>query len=97
MVVTSWPIDREDRAVCDDDRDGLLKLITTRDGAILGATVVARRAGDVITELILAMRHKLKVNHLAGTIHPYPTYSTGIQLLATEVAVDHVLNGLPGS
>jgi pyruvate/2-oxoglutarate dehydrogenase complex dihydrolipoamide dehydrogenase (E3) component len=96
VVVTSWPIDREDRAVCDDDRDGLLKLITSRGGTILGATVVARRAGDVITELVLAMRHKLEVSQLAGTIHPYPTYATGIQLLASDVAVDHVLSGLSG-
>jgi hypothetical protein len=42
------------------------------------------------------MRHKLEVSQLAGTIHPYPTYSTGIQLLASEMAVDHVLDGLSG-
>ncbi|MDQ6944657.1 MAG: FAD-dependent oxidoreductase, partial [Candidatus Eremiobacteraeota bacterium] len=34
VTVASWPIEREDRAVCDDDRDGTLKLITTRRGAI---------------------------------------------------------------
>lgn len=96
VVVTSWPIDREDRAVCDDDRKGLLKLITRRNGAILGATVVARRAGEVITELTLAMQHGITVSRLAATIHPYPTYSTGIQLLASEVAVDRALEGMSG-
>jgi len=97
VVVASWPIAREDRAVCDGDLDGLLKFITTRSGKILGATIVGHRAGETITELVLAMQHNLKVSDLAGTIHPYPTYSTGIQLLTSEMTVEHTLNGLSGN
>ena len=97
VVVTSWPIEREDRAVCEDDRDGILKLISTRDGTILGATIVGQRAGEAITEIVLAMHHRLKVSDVAGTIHPYPTYSTGIQLLASDIAVQHALGGLSGN
>jgi pyruvate/2-oxoglutarate dehydrogenase complex dihydrolipoamide dehydrogenase (E3) component len=44
-VVATWPIDRVDRAVTDDDREGMMKIITRRDGTILGATIVAHRAG----------------------------------------------------
>ncbi len=96
VVVASWPITREDRAVCDDDRDGIMKVITTRSGAILGATIVGHRAGDVITEFVLAIRHKLGINDVAGALHPYPTYSTGIQLLASEMTVDAALSGFSG-
>ncbi|HUY11426.1 MAG TPA: FAD-dependent oxidoreductase [Candidatus Dormibacteraeota bacterium] len=97
VIVETWPIEREDRAVCDDDRDGLLKVIATRDGSILGATIVAHRAGEAITELVLAMQHNLKVGAVAGTIHPYPTYSTGVQLLASDVAIDRALRGFAGT
>lgn len=96
VVIASWPIDRVDRAVCENDRDGMLKIITRRGGNILGATIVGHRAGEAIMEIVLAMQHKLKISDIAGTIHPYPTYSTGIQLLATEVAVEHTLTGFSG-
>lgn len=96
VIVASWPIEREDRAVCDDDREGVLKIIATQAGAVLGATIVGHRAGEAITEIVLAMQKDLKVSDLAGTVHPYPTYSTGIQLMASEMAVNHALGGLSG-
>jgi pyruvate/2-oxoglutarate dehydrogenase complex dihydrolipoamide dehydrogenase (E3) component len=96
-IVSSWPIDRIDRAVCDNDRDGMIKIITTRNGTILGATIMGHRAGEAIIEIVMAMQQKLKVSDLASTIHPYPTYNSGIQLLATEMAVDHALAGFSGA
>ena len=96
-VVSTWPIDRVDRAVCDNDRDGMIKIIATRSGTILGATIVGHRAGEVVMEVVLAMQQKLKVSDLASAIHPYPTYNSGIQLLATEMAVEQALTGFSGS
>ncbi|HET6216675.1 MAG TPA: FAD-dependent oxidoreductase [Acidobacteriaceae bacterium] len=96
IAAAAWPIDRVDRAVCDNDHVGMIKIITTRDGTILGATIVGQRAGEAIMELVLAMERKLKVSDLAGTIHPYPTFNSGIQLLATEMAVERTLDGLSG-
>lgn len=96
VVVTAWPITREDRAVCDDDRDGTLKFITTRKGVILGATIVGHRAGETITEFALAMKNNLKISDVAQSIHPYPTYSTGVQLLASEMALAQTLGGISG-
>jgi pyruvate/2-oxoglutarate dehydrogenase complex dihydrolipoamide dehydrogenase (E3) component len=96
-VVSTWPIDRIDRAVCDNDRDGMIKIITTRSGAILGATIVGQRAGEAVMEVVLAMQQRLKASDLASAIHPYPTYNSGVQLLATEIAVEQALTGLSGS
>jgi pyruvate/2-oxoglutarate dehydrogenase complex dihydrolipoamide dehydrogenase (E3) component len=96
VTVLTWPISRVDRAVCDGDQDGLMKLVTTKAGIVLGATIVGHRAGDAITELAMAMHHNLKVSDIASTIHPYPTYSTGIQLMATEMSVEHALEGFSG-
>ena len=89
-------MDRVDRAVCEDDTRGFLKVVTKSDGIILGATIVAARAGEVITELALAIERKLRFRDLASTIHPYPTYSSVVQQLAADVAVDQTLTGIQG-
>ncbi len=96
-VVSTWPISRVDRAVCDNDREGMIKIIATPAGTILGATIVGHRAGEAIMEIVVAMQNKLKVSDLASIIHPYPTYNSGIQLLATEMAVEHSLTGFSGA
>jgi len=85
-----------DRAICEDDRDGFIKAVTEKDGRLLGATVVNARAGETITEFIVAMKHGLKVSDLAGAIHAYPTYSTPVQQLAAEMATQHTLAGVSG-
>ena len=70
--------------------------MSKRDGTVVGATIVAHRAGEAITELGIAMDHKMTVNDLAGTIHAYPTYSSGVQLVLTEMAVESHLSGILG-
>jgi pyruvate/2-oxoglutarate dehydrogenase complex dihydrolipoamide dehydrogenase (E3) component len=85
-----------DRAICESDEDGFIKVIVNNDGAILGATVMAGRAGETITEFVLAIQHKLKVSDFAGTIHAYPTYSTAVQQLGSDFAVEHMLSGASG-
>jgi len=96
IQVECWGLDRIDRAICENDLDGFIKVITKNDGAILGATIVARRAGETIMELVAAMHQDVKIDKLAGIIHPYPTYSTTIQFIATEMAMRHAFGGLSG-
>lgn len=96
LLVKSFDIGKVDRAVNEDDRLGLIKIIARNNGAILGASIVGERAGETITEIAVAMRNNLKLSDLASTIHPYPTYSTGIQLLATKMAVEHAFSGTSG-
>lgn len=96
LKIRSFDINKVDRAVNEDDRMGLIKIIARGNGAILGATIVGERAGETITEMAVAMRNRLKLSDLAATIHPYPTYSTGIQLLATKMAVERVFSGTSG-
>jgi len=94
--VCRWEMSRTDRAVCENDLDGFVKVIARKDGTVLGATIVAARAGETITELILAIKHNMKVTDLAGAIHAYPTYSTAIQQLAADMTVDSLLSGTSG-
>ncbi|GAC1468983.1 MAG: mercuric reductase [Isosphaeraceae bacterium] len=72
-----------DRAVLDGETSGFVK-IHTRAGTdeILGATVVARHAGEMISELTLAVVGGLGLKTLARTIHPYPTQAEAIKKVA---------------
>jgi pyruvate/2-oxoglutarate dehydrogenase complex dihydrolipoamide dehydrogenase (E3) component len=85
-----------DRAVSEDDGTGLVKLVARRDGRILGATVMGERAGEALTELCLAVESGLTLGQVASCIHPYPTYSSGIQMLASQLAVRAALTGMRG-
>jgi pyruvate/2-oxoglutarate dehydrogenase complex dihydrolipoamide dehydrogenase (E3) component len=96
VSVYRWEMNRTDRAICEDDLDGFIKLIAKSDGSLLGATLVNARAGETITEFIVAIKHGLKVSDLAGAIHAYPTYSTPVQQLAAEMATERTLAGVSG-
>ena len=66
--------DDNDRAVLDGETSGFARVHYDRkSGKILGGTIVARHAGEMISELTLAITHGLKVSALSTTIHPYPT------------------------
>jgi pyruvate/2-oxoglutarate dehydrogenase complex dihydrolipoamide dehydrogenase (E3) component len=90
-----WPMTRTDRAICEDDTDGFIKIVST-GGIPVGATVVHARAGETIAELTLAIQHRLKLSDLAAAIHPYPTYATAVQQLAAEQTVENLLSGFSG-
>lgn len=97
LQIKTFDISKVDRAVNEDDRVGLLKIIAHKNGRIVGASIVGERAGKTITEIAVAMRNKLTLSDLSATIHPYPTYSTGVQLLATKMAVKRASSGMSGS
>ena len=97
ITVGRWDMNRTDRAICEDDHDGFTKLIAKKNGTLVGATIVNQRAGEVIAELIVAIKHNMKVSDLAGAIHAYPTYSTAVQQLAAEMAIEESLSGASGA
>jgi pyruvate/2-oxoglutarate dehydrogenase complex dihydrolipoamide dehydrogenase (E3) component len=94
--VWRWDMARTDRAICENDRDGFIKVVARKNGVILGATIVGARAGETITELIIAIGKKMKAADLAGAIHAYPTYSTAVQQLAADMTIQGLLAGTPG-
>ena len=91
-----WPMENVDRARAEGDTDGFMKLVHKQDGTLLGATIVARRAGEMIHEWILALNRGLKVGDLADVIHVYPTYSTVIMQAAAHIRVEQLLGGGSG-
>ena len=69
-----------DRAILDGETDGFVKIHAERGSdKIMGATVVSCHAGEMISELTLAMAGGLGLKTVARTIHPYPTRSDAIR------------------
>jgi len=76
------PFSEVDRAVADGEEDGFVKIIVAKGtDRILGATIVASHAGDMISEVSVAMAGKLGLGGLANVIHPYPTQAEAIRQL----------------
>lgn len=90
--VAELPLSEIDRAITDGAEDGFIKLIAgpkrvTRrlfGGELIGATIVAPRAGEMIHEIALAMRTRMFTGRLAQTVHAYPSWSYGIQKAAGQ-------------
>ena len=71
--VLRWPFAENDRAQTERDTEGLVKILTRRDGRILGASILGAAAGDLILPWALAISQKLKIGALANLVVPYPT------------------------
>lgn len=69
-----------DRAILDGETEGFVRVHTKKGtDQILGATIVAANAGDMISEITLAMTHGLGLKKIADSIHPYPTQAEAIR------------------
>lgn len=77
------PLEKVNRAVCDGETEGLVR-VHVRKGSdtIVGATIVASHAGEMIGELALAITAGVGLSKIAATIHPYPTQAEGIKAAA---------------
>jgi pyruvate/2-oxoglutarate dehydrogenase complex dihydrolipoamide dehydrogenase (E3) component len=71
--VLRWPFHENDRAQAERTTDGMVKVILTPKGAILGAGIVGAHAGELIQLWCLAIAQGLKIGAIAGMIQPYPT------------------------
>ncbi len=77
------PMHEIDRAVTDSEEGGFVKIhVRERTDKILGATIVARHAGDMINEITLAMVAGIGLRTLARVIHAYPTQAEAIRRAA---------------
>jgi pyruvate/2-oxoglutarate dehydrogenase complex dihydrolipoamide dehydrogenase (E3) component len=71
--VLCWPFSENDRAQTERDTEGLVKVVTRRNGRVLGASILGAGAGDLILPWALAITQSLKIGALANLIVPYPT------------------------
>ncbi len=73
IKVLRWPFEENDRARAERDMRGMVKVITTRKGRILGASIVGAGAGDLLAPWTMALAQGLSISAMAGVIAPYPT------------------------
>lgn len=81
--VTVYSLDDLDRAIADEEAHGMVKVLTEPGkDRILGVTIAGEHAGDLIAEFVAAMRHRLGLNKILGTIHIYPTLAEANKYVA---------------
>lgn len=79
------PLADVDRAITDGETDGFLKIHVKQGGdKILGATIVARHAGEMLSQITTAMVGGVGLKQMADVIHPYPTQAEAIKRAADE-------------
>lgn len=74
------------RSNTSDFRDGFVKIVTDKKGVILGATVVAPHASEIIHELALAVRHSMTATDVASTPHAFLSWSEAIRVAASKLS-----------
>jgi pyruvate/2-oxoglutarate dehydrogenase complex dihydrolipoamide dehydrogenase (E3) component len=82
--VARWPYHDNDRAQIEREAHGHIKVITTRNGKIVGATIVGAQAGELIGIWTFAIAQGLNIRALTNIVLPYPTFSE----LGKRAAID---------
>jgi pyruvate/2-oxoglutarate dehydrogenase complex dihydrolipoamide dehydrogenase (E3) component/uncharacterized membrane protein YdjX (TVP38/TMEM64 family) len=83
--IVRYELSHLDRAITEGRNKGFVKLLVKPGkDTILGATIVAPEAGEILAEVVLAMKQKIGLKTLLGTIHAYPTLSEANRFAAGE-------------
>lgn len=96
VKVFTLPMAMGDRSVAEDDVEGFIKLVYRGRDDLLGATVVADRAGEMIIEYELVIKKKISLRSLVGVMHPYPTYSDVAHKAMSRLLVRELLGSWLG-
>lgn len=73
------------RSNVSDFRDGFVKIVTDKRGVILGATIVAPHAPEMIHELVLAIKHQMTAADIANTPHAFLSWNEVIRVAASRI------------
>lgn len=73
--VLRWPFHDNDRAQAEGETEGFVKVITSKRGRVLGASIVGAHAGELITPWTLMVRQGLNIKAMSDIVVPYPTLS----------------------
>jgi len=79
------PLNMVARSNTSDFRDGFVKIITDKKGVLLGATVVAPHASEIIHELTLAVKYEMTARQVAETPHAFLSWSEAVRVAAAKL------------
>ena len=83
-AVYRYDLSALDRAVADGAAAGFAKVSADRKGRILGATIVAKGAGELLAPILVARRHGVSLGRVAKIIFPYPTMAESVKRVSNE-------------
>jgi pyruvate/2-oxoglutarate dehydrogenase complex dihydrolipoamide dehydrogenase (E3) component len=84
-----YPYSQLDRAVCESDTSGMIKVIVDKSDRVLGAHIIGPGAGEALTEWVLAIENRLSLKRIGKAIHVYPTLSRINRRVADEAFLAH--------
>lgn len=82
-----------DRAIIEGEAKGIIKIVCTTRGMILGAHVLAPHGGEIVHEFILAMKSNLRVRNISETIHVYPTLAQAVKRTTDKYYAEKIFSG----
>jgi len=92
LRILRWPLHENDRGQAERQTHGLIKVLTRRNGRILGAAILAPAAGELIQPWVLALGSGLKIAAFAGMIAPYPTLGEIGKRVASRYYLPKLMN-----
>jgi len=91
-------LEHVDRVVCEGGGDGFVKIhVKAGTDKILGATIVAPHAGDMISEITTCIQYDIGISKLAGVIHPYPTTQDAVRACASMYNKHYKTDAIKGA
>jgi pyruvate/2-oxoglutarate dehydrogenase complex dihydrolipoamide dehydrogenase (E3) component len=96
VKVSILPMNEGDRAVAENDTAGFVKLVYRGSGQLLGATIVAARAGEMIVEYTYVIAGKLSLGDVSNVMHAYPTYSDIAKKAVSQLRIAELFDGVSG-
>jgi pyruvate/2-oxoglutarate dehydrogenase complex dihydrolipoamide dehydrogenase (E3) component len=94
LAILRWPLVENDRAAAEGIDGGLIKLVATKKGMLLGASILAPGAGEMAGTYGLMIGRKLRLSALAGVVLPYPTLAEMGKRAAGEFYTPKLLSPL---
>ena len=92
IQVKGVPLANIDRAIAERRREGMVKIVTHKNGRILGASILAPDAGEMILAWVLAISSKQKIGKMASLIAPYPTFGDASKQAAGRFFTDKLFS-----
>ena len=89
---TDWELRENDRARAARRTEGIIRVISDNKGKILGASILAPNAGELIHSWTLALHSRLKMTAMAGAIAPYPSWSEASKRAAGAFFTDRLFS-----
>lgn len=96
VKVYTLPLTEGDRSQAEHELEGFIKIVYQGSGDMLGATIVASRAGEMIQEYANAMQNGGGLRSIVNAIHAYPTYSDIVKKAASKLTIKELLSGTTG-